>query len=128
MNQAYATFTVINPTRAIVDMKYQLDGGKNHTGFSTVEVDLPRKLYDACYQRADALAETQNCRLETFKQAPEKPYRIHFTNFQYFYAVNFETLEEAKATAKDKGFECAIYKDDSVVATWGPISGFQSVQ
>lgn len=122
MNTATATYTLLNPTRAVVDMSYVFSNGKNHTGFSTVDVDLPSKLYDACYDRAEALAKEQGCRLEKFSKAD---FRVYLTNFQYFIDQMCDTLEQAKALAKDKGFDATIYKNGEVVGSWSAIGGFR---
>jgi hypothetical protein len=129
MNKATATFTLLNSKKAIVDINYEFsDGRQSHIGFHTVEVDAAYKLYDACYQRADAQAESHNCRLERFSQLTYKPYRIHFTNFGYFHACGFITMNEAKQCAVDKCFECTIYFNEAQVMSWSPISGFRALQ
>lgn len=127
MNQAYAIYLVINPTRALVDIEYKfLDGRRNHAGFSTVDVGDPATLYDACYGRAEALANFQGCRLETFKLG-DPMFRVHLTNFNYFAPDDFRSMTEARAYATRAGFECTIQRSGNIVGTYSPITGYKSV-
>lgn len=36
-------------------------------------------------------------------------YKVYFVNFSYFAIETFETLEEAREFAKEKGFEANIF-------------------
>ena len=123
MNTATATYTLRNDRSAVVDMVYTFtDGRKSHTGFSTVDVDLPSKLYDACYNRAEALAKEQGCRLEKFSKAD---FRVYLTNFQYFVDQMFDTMDQARDGAVKTGFDCTIYKNGEAIASWSPIGGYR---
>lgn len=129
MNVAYATFKMVNSRRAIVSIDYKFsDGRANYGGTHTVDVDKPGTLYDACYQRADFQANAQNCRLETFKQDTAKPYRVLFTNFQYFASINFDTEDLAIEFAKSRGYEATIYDEKEPISSWSPIGGRRSLQ
>ena len=123
MNTATATYTLINDRRAVVDMSYvYTDGRENNTGFSTVDVDLPSKLYDACYNRAEALAEERGCRLEKFSKSD---YRVYLTNFQYYLDQMFDNIDQAKEAATKTGFDTTIYKNGEAIAAMSPIGGFR---
>jgi hypothetical protein len=127
VNKAYATFTILNNKRAIVDMDYQFtDGRENHTGFSTVEVMRGSDLYDKCYARAEALAETQGCRLETFKNSGGK-FTIYYTNFGYADDRTFDELDGAIAHATRNGFEATISHTGRPVGSWSPIRGYSDL-
>lgn len=123
MNTAISSYTMMNSLRAVVDMTYTFtDGRKNHKGFSMVDVDLPSKLYDACYNRAEALAKEQSCRLERFSKAE---FRVHVTNFQYYVDGLFDTMDCAVEAAQSTGFDTTIHKSGELVGSWSPISGFK---
>jgi len=123
MNTAIATFAPSSPTSAVVEIKYTFsDGREDHIGFSTVDVDLPAKLYDACYNRAEALAKEQKCRLEKFSKAE---YRVHLTNFQYYLDGTFDNIQQAKDAAVKAGFDCTITKENELIASWSILGGFK---
>jgi len=50
-------------------------------------------------------------------------FKVWYSNFRYFSQDEFETIEDAFEHAKSTGFEATIYKNDSLVASWSPISG-----
>jgi hypothetical protein len=122
MKTAHATYTPINPKRAVVFVDYRDDGREHHSGFSTVEVAFTSELYDKCYDRAEALAAEQGCRLETFKVG-EPQFKVSFTNFGYDAQDHFYTLAQAIKYSRDKGFCTAIFEGKKQVATFDTIGG-----
>ena len=124
--KAYGTFTKLSSKRAVVDMEYRHVDGKVHNGFSTVDVSRSDDLYDACYSRADALAETQKCRLESFKVGEAK-FTMYFTNFGYSDGEVYETLEAAIVASAKKGFETTINSGGRPVGSWSPITGYRDL-
>jgi hypothetical protein len=124
MNIAIATYTVFGPRRAVVDIEYKFsDGRENHTGFSTVECNLPSHLYDDCYSRADALAKEQGCRLEKFSVL-EKDWRVYFSKLSSYATENFESMEKAVEHAREKCFDAIISKKGHSMGMFSPINGF----
>lgn len=126
VDRAYASFVVVNSKRAIVDMHYRFHDGREHTGFSTVDVSRSVDLYDKCYERAESLAEIQGCRLERFKHAGAK-FTIYYTNFGTTDDRTFDELEVAKRYAEQKGFEATINHNGRPVGSWSPVSGYQDL-
>lgn len=126
INKAYAKFTNLSNKRAVVDMEYQFKDGRKVTGFSTVEVSRSSDLYDSCYARAEALAETQSCRLETFKHSGAK-FAVYYTNMGYMDDRTFEYIEDAVACAASNGFEATINHSGRTIGSWSPITGYRDL-
>jgi hypothetical protein len=55
-------------------------------------------------------------------------YKVYFTNFGYFSADTFATLDAAIAKAKSVCFECSIVQNNETVATWSSIGGLRMVR
>lgn len=51
--------------------------------------------------------------------------RVFFTNLGWFSDKEFETLDEARAYAREKCFDVTFMKDGNVIASWGIIGGFK---
>ena len=131
MNKATATMTILDSKRAIVDISYTFtDGREPHEGFSTVEFQKGNKgKYDQGYNRAEALAKDQGCRLERFvmkKVTPTVPqFKVFFTNLNKFDETPFPTMDEAIAYVKERLLEAVIYTSSISVATFNPQSGLK---
>lgn len=54
--------------------------------------------------------------------------RVYFINFDYYAQDTFDTLDQAKAFMRDKSFESRAEIDGRIVATYSPISGFQTLE
>jgi hypothetical protein len=57
-------------------------------------------------------------------------FTIYLTNFGYWHQQGrtFETLDAARCECRRIGFECAIYRDDELVTSFSPISGFRDLR
>jgi hypothetical protein len=58
-------------------------------------------------------------------------YQVYYTNFDYYAAPEFRTVDDALDYGKARGFEFAVHRcyrseqphNDTVVAAWNPITG-----
>lgn len=126
INKAHATFTILTNHRAIVDIEYKFIDGHSHSGFSTVDVMRSADLYDCCYTRAESLAETQGCRLETFKHSGAR-FTVYYINFGFAADRALDDLDSAIHYAESKGFEATINHNGRPVGSWSPITGFSDL-
>lgn len=50
-------------------------------------------------------------------------FRVFFSNHDYFSDRQFDTLDTALAYARSTCFQCQVYRNGDMVATWCPIGG-----